>query len=221
MPDRSRLRLRGRSRGAICRASRAPRGPLYAARELRITMRRRVSPARRARRNHCLTDLFRNARRATVGLSARIASLVAVQVKKNLSADAERRCTQSTQMARRGSQAMGHAFDLQARLAEIKPQAMSQTDRFQIIGALHSPPGSSAPGRVRVVQCFDGLQLGHSLPPRRRGSLIGRSTKSRPPGCLCSPPWRRIVARPIGRRHGLHMPTRSHRPFPRTPPQAD
>ena len=54
---------------------------------------------------------------------------------------------------------MGHAFDLQARLAEVKQQAESQTGRFQIIGALHSTPGSSARGHVRVVQRFDGLQF--------------------------------------------------------------
>jgi hypothetical protein len=45
---------------------------------------------------------------------------------------------------------MGDAFDLQARLAEVKQQAESQTGRFQIIGALHP---------MRVVQCFDGIQL--------------------------------------------------------------
>ena len=54
---------------------------------------------------------------------------------------------------------MGHAFDLQARLAEVKQQAESQTGRFRIIGALRSTPGSSARGHVRVVQCLDGLQL--------------------------------------------------------------
>jgi hypothetical protein len=45
---------------------------------------------------------------------------------------------------------MDHAFDLQARLAEIKQQAKLQACHFEIIGALHP---------VRVVQCFDGLQL--------------------------------------------------------------
>ena len=45
---------------------------------------------------------------------------------------------------------MSHTFDLQARLAKIKQQAELQTGRSQIIGALHS---------MRVVQCFDGLQL--------------------------------------------------------------
>ena len=45
---------------------------------------------------------------------------------------------------------MSHAFDLRVRLAKIKQQAQLQTGRFQIVGALHS---------MRVVQCFDGLQL--------------------------------------------------------------
>ena len=39
--------------------------------------------------------------------------------KKGLNAD-ESRCTLNTQMVRRGSQAVDHAFDLQTRLAEIK-----------------------------------------------------------------------------------------------------
>jgi hypothetical protein len=75
---------------------------------------------------------------------------------------------------------MGHAFDLQARLAEVKQQAQSQTGRLQIIGALHSTPGSSTRGHVCVVQCFDGQS----------------------------------------RRHGLHMPMRSYRPFTGILPQA-
>ena len=54
---------------------------------------------------------------------------------------------------------MGRAFDLQARLAEVKQQAQLQTGRLQIIGALHSTPGSSVRGHVRVVKCSDGLQL--------------------------------------------------------------
>jgi hypothetical protein len=64
---------------------------------------------------------------------------------------------------------VGHAFDLQARLAEIQQQAELQVGRFEIIGAVHPPPGSSAPpgqarwqalvGHVRVVQCLDDLQL--------------------------------------------------------------
>ena len=54
---------------------------------------------------------------------------------------------------------MDNAFDLRARLAEVKQQAELHTGRFQMIGALHPPSRSSARGHVRVVQCFDGLQL--------------------------------------------------------------
>jgi hypothetical protein len=67
---------------------------------------------------------------------------------KIFSADAGRRCTPNTQIAQCGSKAMDHAFDLQARLAEIKQQAKLQAGRFEITGALHP---------MRVVQCFDGL----------------------------------------------------------------
>ena len=42
---------------------------------------------------------------------------------------------QNTRMTRRGSNAIGHAFDLVVWLAEIKQQAELQTGRFQIIGA--------------------------------------------------------------------------------------
>jgi hypothetical protein len=34
-----------------------------------------------------------------------------------------------------------------------------QTRRFQIIGALHSTPGTSARGHVCVIRRFDGLQV--------------------------------------------------------------
>ena len=54
---------------------------------------------------------------------------------------------------------MSKAFDLQARPAKIQQEAELQTGRLQIVGALHPTPGSSARGHVRVVQCFDGLQL--------------------------------------------------------------
>jgi hypothetical protein len=48
---------------------------------------------------------------------------------------------------------MGHAFDLQARLAVIKQQAESQTRRFQTIGALHPTSGSSAL-TVHSAHCY-------------------------------------------------------------------
>ena len=59
-------------------------------------------------------------------------------------------------MVRRGSEAVDHAFDLQARIAEIKQQAEPQAARFEIIGALHP---------VRVLQRFDGLQLDQEYVP--------------------------------------------------------
>lgn len=62
-------------------------------------------------------------------------------------------------MVHHGSQAIDHAFDLPARLAEIEQQAELPAGGFETIGVSHLPPGSSARGDVRVVQGFDGLQL--------------------------------------------------------------
>ena len=47
-------------------------------------------------------------------------------------------------------QAIGHAFDFQARFAEVEQQAETQTGGLEIIDAL---------GTMRLVQRFDGLQL--------------------------------------------------------------
>ena len=66
-------------------------------------------------------------------------------------ANAGRRCTQNTQMVLRGSQAIGHAFDPEARSAEIKQEAEPRAGRFAVIGALHP---------VEVVQRLDGLTPG-------------------------------------------------------------
>ena len=65
---------------------------------------------------------------------------------------------------------------------------------------------------MRVVQC--ALTVFNST---KSTSSISRSTKSSPTKIPCSAPWRRIVVQPISRRHGLHMPTHTHRPFPGTP----
>ena len=81
-------------------------------------------------------------------ISARVASLGALQDKKGLNAD-EERCTQNTQMVQCGLQAVDHAFYLQARLAKIEQQAELQAGCLEIIGALHP---------VHVV--FDRLQCG-------------------------------------------------------------
>jgi hypothetical protein len=62
----------------------------------------------------------------------------------------DRRCTQNTLMVSWGSQARDHAFDFQARLADIEQQAQRQAGRFQTIDALHP---------MRVTQLFDRLQL--------------------------------------------------------------
>jgi len=53
-------------------------------------------------------------------------------------------------MERNRSQAVRHALDLQARLAEIEQQAEMQAGCFEVIDTL---------GAVRLVQCFHGLQL--------------------------------------------------------------
>jgi hypothetical protein len=43
-------------------------------------------------------------------------------------------------MVRRGSQEVGHAFDLQARFAKIKQQAEPQPGRFEAIRPSHPAP---------------------------------------------------------------------------------
>ncbi len=56
----------------------------------------------------------------------------------------------AVQMQRNGSQAVRHALDLQAWLAEMEQQAEMQPGCFEVIDTL---------GAVRLVQCFHGLQL--------------------------------------------------------------
>jgi hypothetical protein len=75
---------------------------------------------------------------------------VARQGKKEFGAD-DSRCTQNTQMVRRGSPDVGHAFDLQARLAGIKWQAVLPVGRFEIIGALHPTPHVLSPVNAQPI----------------------------------------------------------------------
>lgn len=76
-------------------------------------------------------------------------------------------------------QAMDHAFDYQARLAEIKQLTEPQAGRFEIVGALHP---------VRVVQCFDGPSL-QASPSRGEGEYHPVSIFSRFTRLPCNPPW--------------------------------
>jgi len=86
------------------------------------------------------------------------------KTRKNFNAD-QGKCTQNTQMVRYGSQTVHHAFDLQARLAEIKQHAELPASRFEMIGALH---------QMRVIKCLDCLQL------NRKHVLDSRSAKYSP-----------------------------------------
>ena len=67
-------------------------------------------------------------------------------------------------MVQRGSQAVDHAFDLQARFGEIKQQAELPAGRFQMIGALHpnrdlSPGGRRGGSKPRAERDPSAVQL--------------------------------------------------------------